>query len=700
MHTHRQVNAVTNSAFPTFRLSLIAASLFALSAPSYAADEAVDTITVTAQALKVATPLAEEGRSVTVIDEQQLKVQQPTQLDEALRYQPGVMTQPYGSDNDTNWFKVRGFDAATYLDNNRLFENGYYVWTLEPYGLEQVEVLKGPAAILYGEAPPGGVINAVSKRPHYEEGGEVEVKLGNRNLRQVGIDVTSFADDDGDVRFRLVGMVNERDGMLDGTDNQRYYFAPSLAWDISPDTTLTFLASIKHDEGVPVNPFKPVSGTLLDDPLGKLDASTNLGNPDYDRNRNTQYSVGYILEHQFNDTWSFKQNTRYAHTDLLLRSTYISSTPATAGILGRSIIYRDGTTDNISTDNQFVANWQTADTENVTLFGVDLARFQNDSMGNGFGSATTDVDIFNPDNSGFIPVDTSTLAREKVTKSQVGVYAQQQVKLYDRLIAKLGGRYDMVRVETPTAASQDERDIHSDNFALSGGLMYLTDFGLSPYVSYAESFEVIASVDTNTGNVYKPLKGEQIEAGFKYEPSFINGYFNLAWFDITQKNGLVSTSTGVQTQAGELTSQGVEFDAVAHLTKALLMRANYTYTDAKTDNVIGQNPVRSALIPRHMASGWFEYDFSHAGIEGFVLGAGSRYVGTSVGANSWGATPDIVKVPSVVLFDAMARYDINSQWRAQLNVNNIGDKTYVASCDYYCYYGEEMTATATLNYRW
>ena len=689
--------AITRTFRPTLGLSF---ALFAL--PTFAEDnvnsDQLDTITVTASALKVETPLAETPRSVSVIDQDQLSIQQPTKLDEALRYQPGVMTQPYGSDNDTDWFKIRGFDAATYLDGNRLYNVGYYTWTLEPFGLEQIEVLKGPSAILYGEAPPGGVVNAVSKRPGYTEGGLVQLQVGNNNQQQIGVDVTSFVDDDGDVRFRLVGMMSERDGMLDDTDTNRVYLAPSLAWDISPDTSLTFLVSYKQDDGVPTNPFKPAYGTLIDTPEGKLDPSTNLGEPGYDKNENTQLSIAYEFEHHFNDVWQFKQNTRYAHTDLLLRSTYAFGSE-TSSDLARGIVYRDGTTDSYSMDNQAIANWSTARTENTFLFGVDLQRYSNDSMeaddwGTGFGGTTGNINSFNPVYGNYQPIDDRATPVD-ITKGQAGFYAQQQVKLDQKWIVKVGGRYDIVRLENESGSAKE--DIHNTNFALSGGLMYVSDFGLTPYISYDESFEVIASIDPTTGNAYKPLEGQQTEAGFKYEPSFINGYFNLAWFDITQKNGLVTTQS-VATQSGELTSQGVELDATFYVTDALLARANYTYTDAKTDMSAGTNPIRTPLIPRNMASTWLEYDFSHLGLDSFIVGAGARYMGSSVGHTSDGA--GTLNVPSVTLFDAMARYDITPKWRAQVNVNNLTNKEYVASCDYYCYYGEEMTTTATLNYRW
>ena len=268
---HPVSQAVSYIMKPTLGLSL---ALIAL--PSFAEEqvstENLDTITITASALKVETPLAETPRSVSVIDEERLSVQQPQKLDEALRYQPGVMTQPYGSDNNTDWFKIRGFDAATYLDGNRLFNTGYYTWNLEPHGLEQIEVLKGPASLLYGEAPPGGVVNAVSKRPGYTEGGQLEVKGGSRNLHQIGIDTTSFVDEDGDVRFRLVALMSEQDGTLDDTYNNRVYLAPSLAWDINSDTSITFLASWQQDDGVPTAGFFPAYGTLIDTPQGKIES--------------------------------------------------------------------------------------------------------------------------------------------------------------------------------------------------------------------------------------------------------------------------------------------------------------------------------------------------------------------------------------------------------------------------------------------
>ncbi len=163
----------------------------------------METITVTAQALKVETPAKETPRSVSIVSEDELRVRAPKKLDEALRYTSGVTSQPYGSDNDTDWFKVRGFDAATYLNGNRLFRDGYYTWLVEPYGLESVEVVKGPSAILFGESAPGGVVNAVQKKPTFTPQGEVKVEVGNNNHQSVGFDIADEAKASG---FRRVNV--------------------------------------------------------------------------------------------------------------------------------------------------------------------------------------------------------------------------------------------------------------------------------------------------------------------------------------------------------------------------------------------------------------------------------------------------------------------------------------------------------------
>ncbi|MGP8306096.1 TonB-dependent siderophore receptor [Vibrio sp. YIC-376] len=658
----------------------------------------METITVTAQALKVETPAKETPRSVSIISEDELRVRAPQKLDEALRYTPGVTSQPYGSDNDTDWFKVRGFDAATYLNGNRLFRDGYYTWLVEPYGLESVEVVKGPSAILFGESAPGGVVNAVQKKPTFTPQGEIKVEVGNNNHQSIGFDIADQANDTGTMRYRLVGLMTSQDGELDDTENDRFYIAPSLEIDISERTMLTLLATYLHDDGVPTNPFFPAAGTLTSSNYGKIDPSTNLGQPDYDKYERTQFSLGYLLEHDINDIWTFSQNLNYGSNKLYLRSSYVfPNSDAATEELTQGVVFRDGKNQSFTFDNNAVGNWMTDNAEHTLLVGVDLQyhKTDGDEQDNyAFGT----INPFNPVYGNYTPLDSANNIKREIEKSQASLYSQYQLKFHEQWIGNVGARYDWVKTEnTGKSASVDQSESRNDSeLSLSAGVMYVADNGLSPYANYSQSFEVISTIDAATNELYKPLEGEQIEVGVKYEPSFMDGFVNIAWFDITQKNALVTNpSTWIATQAGEVTSTGVEVEGAAQLTEDLKLKASYTYTKAETDETYGKGTQQAGLIPKHQASAWLDYSAYNL-IPGLNVGTGVRYVGES---KDNPASSDL-KVPSVTLWDASVTYDITSQWQAQLNVNNILDKEFISGCDYYCYYGQSRSVMLNANYRW
>ncbi|AEX25056.1 TonB-dependent siderophore receptor [Vibrio sp. EJY3] len=661
----------------------------------------METITVTAQALKVETPAKETPRSVSIISEDELRVRAPQKLDEALRYTSGVTSQPYGADNDTDWFKVRGFDAATYLNGNRLFRDGYYTWLVEPYGLESVEVVKGPSAILFGESAPGGVVNAVQKKPTFTPQGEVKVEVGNNNHQSIGFDIADEANDSGTMRYRLVGLMTSQDGELDDTENERFYIAPSLEIDVSDRTMLTLMATYLKDDGVPTNPFFPAAGTLVDSEYGKIDPSTNLGEPDYDKYERTQISLGYLLEHDINDTWTFSQNANYGSNELFLRSVYSMPSPGwdlnDDSLYYRGIVFRDGKNQSFTFDNNAVGNWMTDNAEHTVLVGVDLQyhNTKGDEQDNySFGT----VNPFNPSYGNYTPLDSADNIKREIDKYQASVYSQYQLKFHEQWIGNVGARYDWVKTENSgKGASVDQNESRDDGeLSLSAGLMYLADNGLSPYANYSQSFEVISTIDTATGKLYKPLEGEQVEVGVKYEPSFMDGFVNIAWFDITQKNALVTNpSTWVATQTGEVTSTGVEVEGTAQLTDDVKLLASYTYTKAETDETYGKGTQQAGLIPKHQASAWVDYS-AYRLIPGLNVGTGVRYVGES---KDNPASSDLT-VPSVTLWDASVTYDISSQWQAQLNVNNILDKEFISGCDYYCYFGQSRSVMLNANYRW
>ena len=648
-----------------------------------------DPVVVTATALKVDTPLVETPRPVSSVDREELEARNVQQLDETFRYRAGVLSGHFGSDNNTDWFKVRGFDQSTYQDGLRIYREGFYQWLPEPFGLERVDVFKGPSSILYGEAPPGGLINAVSKRPTETPQGEVNVQFGNRDHRQVGIDTSGPVGESDNVRYRLVGLYKERDGDLNATNNERYYFAPSLAVDVSDDTTVTFLASVQKDDGVPVNSFKLPYGTVQDTPFGRVAPQTNLSEPGYDKDNRTQWALGYELRHQLNDTWRFEQDLRYSELDLELRSTY-AFFMADERQAARGHVYRDGIIDSLTVDNRMVGTWYTDRTENTLLLGAD---YQNLGVSGQeadpfpFGDP---IDIFNPTYGNFTPVGQDDLLTREIDKEQTGLYAQNQLRIDDRWVLLGGVRYDQADTENRNVTAGTTQRSDDDQVSWSGGAMYLGENGVNPYISYTESFDPLGRVDSD-GDLYEPREGRQWEAGVKVSPFGWDGYVTAAVFDLQESNTLINSPSGFQVQEGERTSQGFELEGVGYLTDDLKVTAAYTYTDSRLED-----DQRAPLIPRHQASTWLDYAFTGGALNGVTLGGGVRYVGSTIDTS----VADNTAVGSYTLVDAMVGYEFADGWQAQLNINNLTDKEYVASCEYWCYYGESRSVIGSVRYRW
>ncbi|MDX1635481.1 MAG: TonB-dependent siderophore receptor [Marinobacter sp.] len=653
----------------------------------------LEELVVSGTALKVEAPLVETPRPASVVEREELEERNVQSLDETFRYRAGVLSGHYGADNDTDWFKIRGFDQATYQDGLRIYREGFYQWLPEPFGLERVELLKGPASILYGEAPPGGVINAISKRPTDTAQGVIDIQAGTHEHRQLGVDTSGPVGDRQDLRYRLVGLYRNSEEELDFTENERYYVAPSLTWDISDRTSLTLLTSYQKDDAFPYNGFKLAYGTVQGTPFGKVDPSTNYSEPSYDTNERTQASIGYALSHQINDTWTFEQDLRYSELDLFLRSSFIffQTSPREGQ---RGLVYRDGEIDSWTVDNRLVGQWFTERTENTLLVGVDYQDLNNRGKQNTAGGFTFfggPIDLFDPQYGNFTPVDPADLIVQENDKQQVGLYLQDQLRLSDRWVFLAGARYDEADTDSinRTAGTRQETDV--EELSLSGGIMYLAPNGFSPYLSYTESFQPLVGTDGN-GNQFEPLEGQQLELGVKIAPRDLDGYITAAVYRIEEDNSLGTSQGGFQIQDRERTTEGFELESVSYLTDQLELTAAYTYNSAKIREKATPDSERQApLIPRHQASAWLDYRFTDLA-PGLKVGAGARFVGESED----GAT----EVPSFTVFDLMAQYALTPEWQAQLNVTNVADREYVASCDYWCYYGAARSVVGSVSYRW
>ncbi|MEC8900662.1 MAG: TonB-dependent receptor, partial [Pseudomonadota bacterium] len=317
--------------------------------------------------------------------------------------------------------------------------------------------------------------------------------------------------------------------------------------------------------------------------------------------------------------------------------------------------------------------------------------------GSTFFANVDTVDLYNPDYAAFTAPVTGDPTQHDVDRRQFGIYVQDQLRVADKWVFLAGARYDSVDSsdDFSDVTGSSSQGYDDEQLSLTAGAMYLGDNGISPYLSYSESFTPVAGIGPD-GESYEPLEGRQLEAGVKIAPFNVDGYVTVAVFDVEEDNTLISTSAPVQEQAGERRSQGVEIEGVGYLTDDLQLTAAYTYTDARYDISDSQQDERVPLVPFHMASAWLDYDMSSS-LPGLSVGAGVRYIGETSPSPGSGINRD---VPSTTLYDAMASYDINDSWTAQVNVNNITDEEYVSGCDFYCYYGASRSIIGSVKYRW
>lgn len=652
---------------------------------------------------KTNTPIIETPQSVSVISAEQIRDQKiVSKFDEVLRYTPGVIGGTYGADVRYDWFLIRGFPAqneSLFLDGLQLFYTSYASWKLQPFNLERVEVLRGPSGILYGGSAPGGLVNAVSKLPLAEPVRYLEAGINNYGNAYTAFDIGGVVPQSGNgqMLYRFVGQVQGGGTQTDYTYDNNFFFAPSVTWRPDADTKLTVYATAAHNNTRAEN-FLPYVGTVTNAPFGRIPTSLFAGDPRADQFRREQETLGYQLEKNITDSFDFRQNARFGHVDVFYTGLYglgYATTPAAADIM-RGNFYARGVANQFNLDNQLEYRFATGALQHTALLGVDLKHYALDDR-QGFG-AGTNLNVLNPVYGVNAPFNGALYQDAYLTQGMAAVYLQDQVKL-DRLTVVLSGRQDWVDLLNHNRLGPDQSREDS-KFSGRVGAIYNLDFGVAPYASYMTGYNPI--IGTNAaGRLQLPETSEQTEVGVKYEPVGLNARFSVAWFDLKRRNALTTDPNNplFQTQNGEVTSRGVELEAVANITPDFKLVASYTNYD-----LFVSRDLNSALIgtvptntPREFASVWTDYTFSDGPLRGLGLGGGVRYVGSS-----FADTANTALVPSFVLGDLALHYEWDNHWRAALNVANVTDKIYVASCAVVtsCYYGDRRRVTASVSYKW
>ena len=667
---------------------------------------------------KTSTPLSETPRSVSVVTRQRIQDQGSQTLTDILGYVPGIFAPPFavGDGLAGDLFSIRGYNATDYgyglLKDGLRLQGNRYDTTTEPYGLERTEVFRGPSSILYGENAPGGLVNLVSKRPTETAQGEAKFSYGSNNRRQLSLDVSGPLTEDNRILGRVVMLGRNADTQVDSVPDDRIYIAPSMTFNFDEDTALTLLSSYQRDRTKLLLGY-PAAGTLLNNVNGKIGKDQFNGNPNWDDFERETWTLGYEFKHQLNDTWQFRQNSRFMESRLDRHETWPGELSNSGfGSTLSSLAYdRDNKSITYSLDNQFEGHFTSGALENTVLLGASYDRIsfnQDWTVGNG-GT----YNVFNPVFSSTPPATPRYVQNSQLDQQMYGAYGQLQSK-YNNWIYLLGARQDFVnstyrnrasaaRLNSPAVAATD-LDGWDNEFSWQTGLMYQFENGLSPYVSYSTAFTPAQQSSSPTGGLFDPIKSEQYEMGLKYEPRGWNTTFSAAVFNLTKTDDVVPDSTGFSRQVGKSESKGVELEMNSDVTKNLSLTASYTYTDARvTKDTAGSLFKDHQLtgIPRNQASTWATYRFLDGPMSGFRVGGGVRYFDNTFAYTA----PTLygkLKTGDVTLVDALVGYDIDKHWSVDVNAKNLFDKEYVSGCNNAgrCYWGEERTVMGTVAFRW
>ncbi|XTZ37658.1 ferrichrome porin FhuA [Salmonella enterica] len=657
-----------------------------------------------ATATKTDTPIEKTPQSISVVTSEEMQIRQPASVKEALGYTPGVVVSNRGASNTYDFVSIRGFTSVglsqnNYLDGLKLQGNFYNDAVIDPYMLERVELMRGPTSVLYGKSNPGGIISMVSKRPTDAPLHEVQFKMGSDNLYQTGFDFSDALDDSGEFSYRLTGVARSNDQQQVDAKQKRYAIAPSFSWRPDDKTNFTFLSYFQNEPQTGYYGWLPKEGTVEPLPNGSrigTDFNEGAKNNSYSRN---QKMVGYSFEHGFDDTFTLRQNLRFAEMKTAQQSVYGTGIAADGHTLNRGTVVDNERLQNFSVDTQLQSKFATGAVNHTLLTGVDYMRMRND-INAAFGSAPS-IDLYDSPKPEYFDFGSAVPYQLNETK-QTGIYAQNQAE-WDKWVFTLGGRYDWSNQKTTVRADGGSIERNDHQFTWRGGINYLFDNGVAPYVSYSQSFEPNAFDLYSTPRMaFAPSKGEQYEAGIRYVPKDMPIVLSGAVYQLTKTNTLTTdpNNTTLQVPSGEVRSRGVELEAKAAVNANINVTASYTYIDAEytKDTNLKGNHVEQ--VPRNMGSLWGDYTFNAGPLSGLTLGTGGRFIGSS-----YGAPDNSFKVGSATVMDAVIKYDLARLGMAgssvALNVNNLLDRDYVSSCfqAYGCFWGAERQVVATATFR-
>ncbi|MGF1540839.1 MAG: TonB-dependent siderophore receptor [Pleurocapsa sp.] len=629
-------------------------------------------------ATRTDTPLRDVPQSIQVVPQKVIEDQGITRIGDALRNVSGVTPQrDYANISDR--FNIRGFDASRTLRNGFRTGNDFGTTVIVPPNVvERIEVLKGPASVLYGQVQPGGVVNYVTKKPLDEQFYNLEFSAGSFGLVEPSLDFSGPLTTNKKLTYRFNLSYQNGGNFRDFVDSEILAIAPVISYKFSDDTSLSFEyeyleSNITADDGLPIDPviFEIPRERFLGDPDDFIDTKT--------------HNFYLTLDHRFNDNINLRSGFAAQVSDDSSNFLRLFGFDPESGQFSRFFRESEASGSNYAWQTDLISKFKTGSVEHQLLAGFELARSISgtDNSADFFdeeADISLPINVFNPDYDLLIPAIRNSFFESEDKVSTLGFYLQDQVTLLSNLKLLVGGRYDFAKNESEFFEEFDGETFSNSNefdteaFSPRVGLVYQPIEPISLYASYSRSF-VPNTATTSDGEIIEPERGTQYEIGVKGE--FGDFSTTIAAYEITKTN-ITRTDPldpDFSIPIGEVKSRGIEFDVAGELVSGWNIIASLFFNDAFISVGDEFNPEDDTLInaPGSGASLWTSYEIQKGNLQGLGFGAGLFYVG-DVEAE----IPNDFVIPSYVRADASLFYD-RDNWRVQLNFKNLFNKEYIES---------------------
>ncbi|OQK16431.1 ligand-gated channel [Methyloprofundus sedimenti] len=655
-------------------------------------------------ATKTDTPILETPVSIQVVPRAVMNDQKTTTIKGALENVSSV--RPQSSLGLGNGFIIRGFHSDR-VYRNGLVANGLSTGRAAQFdsaNLERVEVLKGPAAVLFGRIEPGGLINLVTKKPQDESYYSLEQRFGSYDFYRTEWDATGAITDDNSLSYRFNGSYQNNKSFRDFNFNDRVQVNPSVTWRPSDATEMSLDVEVLHEN------YQVDRGLFaIGDRPAPIPITRSFIDPNDPVDTNSKVYLGFNFTHAFNADWTIRNRFLASFVD----SNDISVKPANAFTVAefldpssgnrtylRNIFSQIVTSQTYTTNLDLTGNLELWGTNHQTLIGIDYLRSTGTYLTRGnFREPVPGlgIDIYNP----VYGIDPSFYANALATPfppgsnhsyfrdEWYGVYFQDHITLWDKLHILGGGRYDWATTgrgkgDSFSAAEADLPSRKDEGFSPRVGILYQPWAWASVYGNWTTSFGANNGI-TATGATINPEVGEQFEVGLKTELFDQRLTTTLAYYHLTKENIMTSDFNSPDPLAkaaiGEARSQGIELDMSGQITDELSVIGNYAYTDARiTKDFSGLQGNRLSNVPEHSGSLWLKYDIHHyEPLNGLSFG-----MGVFAASQREGDDANTFVLPGYVRLDAFASYAYqlgDSRLIAQFNIRNLLDKTYYESTD-------------------